>query len=115
MQIDATQFATVTVLIAAGTLALRTAFILPSREARLSPRFLRALAYVPAAMFSALVIGSLHPERVIIPGDLVQLRLPALLLAAIVAMRTKSILWTIVSGMLALWLISWLCSLGGVS
>lgn len=113
MQIDTAQFATVTALIALGTLALRAAFILPAGQAKLPLRFLRALAFVPAAMFAALVVGSLHPERVLSPGDPVQLRLPALLLASVVAIRTKSILWTIISGMLALWLFSWLSGLAG--
>ena len=113
MQIESTQFMLVTGLIGAGTLALRAAFILPAGRAALPPRFLRALAFVPAAIFAALVVGSLHPERVVSPGDPVQLRLPALLLASVVAIRTKSILWTIVSGMLAMWLFGWLSSIYG--
>jgi len=106
--IETTQFMLVTGLIGAGTLALRAAFILPAGKAALPPRFLRALAFVPAAIFAALVVGSLHPERILNPADPVQLRLPALLLASLVAIRTKSILWTIVTGMLALWLLTWL-------
>lgn len=108
MPLDTAQFATVTVAIGAGTLALRSAFILPAGRASLPPKFSRALAFVPAAVFAGLLVGSLHPERVLTPGDPVQLRLPAMIVATLVALKTRSILWTIISGMASLWLLSWL-------
>ncbi|MCB1219218.1 MAG: AzlD domain-containing protein [Planctomycetales bacterium] len=111
MQPELLQFATVTLCVGAGTLALRSAFILPGSAARLPEGFRRALAFVPAAVFAGLLVASLHPERVIHPGDPVQLRLPAMLIATLVALRTKSILWTILSGMGSLWLLSWLATL----
>ena len=54
MQPELLQFATVTLCVGAGTLALRSAFILPGSAARLPEGFRRALAFVPAAVFAGL-------------------------------------------------------------
>jgi branched-subunit amino acid transport protein len=105
------RFLMITLLVAAGTLALRAVFILLAGRQDLPPRLLRTLSFVPAAVFCALVVATLHLERALVPGDPAPQRVAALLAAAVVAIRTRSILWTIVSGMCALWLLGWLVPL----
>lgn len=100
-----------TLLIAAGTLGLRAVFILLAGRYDLPPRLLRALSFVPAAVFCALIVSTLHIEQALIPGNSAPQRAAALLAAGIVAFRTRSILWTILSGMGALWLIRYLLAL----
>jgi branched-subunit amino acid transport protein len=108
MGADTLQFSLGTLIIVLGTFALRAVFILMAGRRELPPRFLRALSFVPAAVFCALIASTLHIEHILDPGDAGPQRVVALLAAGIVAFRTRSILWTIVSGMCALWLIGWI-------
>ena len=97
-------------LIAAGliTYAFRLSFILLLGRIQLSPLVQRALRFVPPAALTAIIF----PELLIRDGELAigpnNPRLLAGLFAIIVAWRTKSILWTIVVGMVTLWLFQWL-------
>ncbi len=65
----------------------------------------RALKYVPAAMLTALIVpmilGAAPPEAGIHPDG----RVVAAVIAAVVAVRTRSTLPTLVAGMVVLWLL----------
>ena len=93
------------VIIAMGlvTYALRLSFIALSGRLTMPPFVQRALRFVPAAVLSAIVV----PALVFREGDLElsfgNEKLLAGLLAGIVAWYTKSIIWTIIAGMVALW------------
>lgn len=68
----------------------------------------RALRYVPVAALMAIIV----PELLMANGTLnlnpLNPRLLAGLLAIGVAVRTRSVTWTIVAGMAAFWLLRWL-------
>ncbi|WP_276299787.1 AzlD domain-containing protein [Halorussus lipolyticus] len=92
-----------------GTFAIRLSFIaLFGRLGEVPPWLERALKFVPAAVLTALVV----PRLVYLDGALAlgvdNTRLLAGSLAAVVAWRTESMLWTIVVGMGALWTLEWL-------
>jgi branched-subunit amino acid transport protein len=108
MAAEPLHFTLLTAAIAIGTLVLRAVFIVLAGRYDLPPRFRRALSFVPPAVFCALVVSTMHFERILQPGGEVAQRSLALVCAGIVAVRTRSVLWTIVSGMCALWLIGWL-------
>ena len=85
------------------TFALRVSFIALAGRLEMPPLVQRALRFVPAAVLSAIVV----PALVFREGDLALTlgneKLLAGLLAGAVAWYTKSIIWTIVAGMVALW------------
>jgi branched-subunit amino acid transport protein len=110
---DSLTLTVITVSIAAGSLAMRAVFILLAGRHEMPPRLQRALSFVPAAMFSGLIVATVHPERIAVAGDPALPRILALGLAAVVAARTKSILWTILAGMCAMWLLEWLLGMVG--
>ncbi len=87
------------------TFALRVSFVALLGRITISQFLRRALRFVPAAVLSALVF----PAIVRYGGEpdlsFGNLRLLAGIIAATVAWRTKSVLWTIVIGMVALWLL----------
>ncbi|MFC7081696.1 AzlD domain-containing protein [Halorussus caseinilyticus] len=92
-----------------GTFAIRLSFVaLFGRLEEVPPGLERALKFVPAAVLTALVA----PRLVYLDGTLAlgvgNDRLLAGALAAVVAWRTESMLWTIVAGMAALWTLKWL-------
>jgi len=70
----------------------------------------RLLQYVPASALAALTIGGLFLKQGHVVFDWRDPRYPAALLAGWVAWKTKSILWTILSGMGMLWFGQWLWS-----
>jgi len=85
------------------TFAIRLSFIALLGRVEVPPLFTRALRFVPAAVLSAIIF----PELVV-RGGAVDLspgnpRLLAGLVAAGVALRTRSVALTIASGMGALW------------
>jgi branched-subunit amino acid transport protein len=98
---------TVIVIVGALNYASRLSFIafFANREV---PRLLaRALKYVPAAMLTALVLPMIL--AVDAGGTPVwSPRIPAALVAAVVAFRTRSTLPTLGVGMLTLWGLEWL-------
>ena len=93
------------VILAMGlvTYALRLSFIALSGRLTMPPFIQRALRFVPAAVLSAIVV----PALVFREGDLdlsfSNEKLLAGLLAGVVAWYTKSIIWTIIAGMVTLW------------
>jgi len=93
----------------AGTFAIRLSFLaLFGRIGDVPPRLERALRFVPAAVLTALVA----PRLVYLDGAFAlgvgNERLVAGAVAAAVAWRTESMLWTIVVGMVTLWALAWL-------
>ncbi len=91
------------VILAVGALnfASRLSFIAFFARRSMPPLLGRALRYVPAAMLTALIVpmifAPLGSELPISP------RIPAALVAAAVAWKTKSTPKTLVAGMAALW------------
>ncbi len=90
------------------TFLLRFSFIALLDKITLPPVVERGLQYVPAAVFSALIVPALvynNSELYLSPFNP---RLLAGLIAAVVAWRTRNILLTITVGMVSLWLWQWL-------
>ncbi|MFV3291678.1 AzlD domain-containing protein [Pseudomonas sp. NY11955] len=90
-------------LIGLGTFFIRLSFIELHTVLRIPPLFRRALAYVPASVLAALVLPA-----VVLPDrhagfDWANPQIPAAVLAAWVAWRTRSTLLTLVVGMGVLW------------
>jgi branched-subunit amino acid transport protein len=92
---------------AAVTFALRFSFLGTVKPHSLPPLFQEALRFVPAAVFAAIVA-----PQVLIRDEALHLapdnpRLLAALAALAVAWFTRSVTWTLVGGMVALWLVQW--------
>ncbi len=94
-------------LMALVTLAQRASFIVLGDRVTMPPLLRRALAYVPAAVLAAIVTPALFRESGVGVGP-VDVRLLAGLVAALVAWRTKSIIATFATGMVALWTLTYL-------
>lgn len=86
-----------------GTFALRLSFVELYGNLRVPPLASRALAYVPASVLAALVLPAVvYPEG---HGDFVlgNPQIPAAVLAALVAWKTRNTVLTLAVGMGALW------------
>jgi branched-subunit amino acid transport protein len=68
----------------------------------------RALRYVPVAALTAIIVPELLMPGGTLTLSLLNPRLLAGLLAIFVAVRTRSVTWTIAVGMAAFWLLRWL-------
>jgi branched-subunit amino acid transport protein len=87
----------------AVTFALRLSFIALLGRMEI-PAFLgRALRFVPAAVLTAVVIPLLFYEDGALEASLGNERLLAGLVAALIARRTRSVLFTLGGGMATLW------------
>jgi branched-subunit amino acid transport protein len=71
----------------------------------------RALRYVPVAALTAIIVPELLMPGGVLTLSLLNPRLLAGLLAIFVAVRTRSVTWTIAVGMAAFWLLRWLLGL----
>ncbi len=92
------------VIVGAGTFVLRVLFIaLADRVAEVPAPLQRALRFIPPAVLAALVAPAVAMDRGSL--DLVDPRVGAWLLAAMVAWRTKHVLATILVGMGGLWVL----------
>jgi branched-subunit amino acid transport protein len=87
----------------AVTFALRLSFIALLGRIQSPPALGRALRFVPAAVLTALVIPLLFYENGALEVSLGNERLLAGLVAALIAWRTRSVLFTLVGGMATLW------------
>lgn len=92
------------------TYAIRLTPIVLLERFELSQPIRRALKFVPAAVLSAIIFPELFMPEGTVDVSLSNERLIAGLIAAVVAWRTKNVLWTIGVGMAALWLLQWLLS-----
>jgi branched-subunit amino acid transport protein len=92
------------VAVAVGTYGLRASVILVASRTTMAPRVEATLRLIPPAVLSALVANALvldHGEvRPFGPWYL------AAAIAAVVALRTRSSGWTLLSGMAAVWALS---------
>ena len=93
------------VILAVGAInyASRLSFIAFFARRTMPPLLARALRYVPAAMLAALIVPMIVAPAV--GAEPVNPKLPAALVAGVVAWRTKSTPKTLAAGMLALWLL----------
>jgi branched-subunit amino acid transport protein len=87
----------------AVTFALRLSFIALLGRVEMPLYFGRALRFVPAAVLTAVVIPLLFYEDGALDASLGNERLLAGLFAALIAWRTKNVLFTLGGGMAALW------------
>ncbi len=88
----------------AGTFLLRLSFLgALGREASVRPGVARALGLVPAAVLAALVAPAVAGRGTEV--DLLTAQFTAAVLAAIVAWRTRNVPATLVTGMVALWVL----------
>lgn len=89
---------TVILLAGVGSFLLRLSFIALVRGDQVPDFAQRALRLVPAAVLAALVVPAVTPSS----GD--WSRPAAAVAAALVAWRSRSMLWTLLAGMGVLWL-----------
>jgi branched-subunit amino acid transport protein len=87
----------------AGTFALRLSFIALLGRLKMPLFFGRVLRFVPAAVLTAFVIPLLFYENGALQVSLGNERLLAGLAAALIAWRTRSVLFTLGGGMTTLW------------
>ncbi len=85
------------------TFALRVSFIALSDRLRLPPVVQRALRFVPVAVLPAIVVPAIVFREGALELTLSNEKLMAGLVASVVAWYTKSIIWTLLAGMIALW------------
>lgn len=92
----------------------RLSFIALFARIEMPPVVARALRFVPAAMLTAIVVPAVVFTA---PATLVfsytNPKLVAALVAAFVAWRTKSATATMLTGMIALWIVQWLLRQAG--
>ena len=91
--------------LALGTFAERLSFIYLFGKISMPEWLRRALKYVPASVLAALVFPALAYTGPELNLSLHNSRLLAGLGGAIVAWKTRNVLWTIVTGMALLWIL----------
>jgi branched-subunit amino acid transport protein len=89
----------------AVTFALRLSFVALLGRIRVPPTLGRALRFVPAAVLTAVVIPLLFYKNGALEISLGNERLLAGLVAALIAWRTRSVLFTLGGGMATLWIL----------
>lgn len=90
------------------TFAIRITPIILLERFDLSDTIRQGLRFVPAAVLSAIIFPELLMPGGTLDISLTNVRLLAGLLAALVAWRTKNVLYTIAVGLVVLWLLQWL-------
>ena len=93
------------IALAAGTFALRFSFVYLFGKVDMPDWLRRALRFVPASVLAALVFPALTYPNGALDLSLGNLRLLAGLGGALVAWKTKNILWTIAVGMVLFWIL----------
>lgn len=93
-------------LVACGlvTFLTRFSFIAGGQRLALGPRLQALLRYVPPAVLAALIAPEIFVREGVVDFSLLSPRPIAALLAAVVALCTRSVSLTIGAGLLALWL-----------
>ncbi|WP_027184223.1 AzlD domain-containing protein [Desulfovibrio inopinatus] len=105
---QATTFFLACLLLGLGTWIFRASFLLAADRLRTSERFIRLLSFIPAAVLSALVVPAIIYHQGHIDALHGKERIIAGIAAAIVAWRTKNILATITTGMVAVGVLEWI-------
>jgi branched-subunit amino acid transport protein len=92
---------------AAVTLAMRLSFLGTVKPHALPPRVREALRFAPPAVRAAIVLPHvlIRAEALAVSYD--NPRLLAAVVAIGVAWASRSVVWTIVAGMVALWIAQW--------
>lgn len=103
---DANVFWLLLIAAALGTFALRFSFLALLEKVDMAPWFQRALKYVPPAVMGALVASTL-----LVADDQLTLhwqnpKLLAAIAAAAVGYFARSLLWTILTGLLVLYVLT---------
>ena len=93
------------VALAVGTYALRLSFIYLFGKVDMPDWLRRALRFVPASVLAALVFPALTYPNGTLDLSLGNVRLLAGIGGALVAWKTKNVLWTIVVGMVLFWVL----------
>jgi branched-subunit amino acid transport protein len=93
------------IALAVGTFLIRVSFILLLSNREVHPLVSRALRFVPASVLSALVVPQILTRDHSILISFANPQLIAGMVATLVAWRTKNVLFTILSGMVALWVL----------
>lgn len=75
---------------------------------QISPWMQRALRLVPAAVFSAIIAQEVLTQNGKLNLEMANPRILAAAFATVVAWKTHSVLFTILVGMVTLWLLKWL-------
>ena len=91
--------------LALGTFALRLSFIYLFGKIEMPDWLRRALRFVPASVLAALVLPALTYPAGTLDLTLGNVRLLAGIGGALVAWRTKNVLWTIAVGMVLFWIL----------
>lgn len=105
MGTDSSTLWPIIVMIGVGTFLIRFSFIWLLGRNKVHPRLQRLLQFVPPAVLSALVMPSFFfPQQSEFSFE--NYRMWAGVFAALVAWRTKNVLLTIASGLIALWILS---------
>ena len=91
-----------------GTLLTRSLLPVLGARVQLTRRAAAALRFAPGCALAAIVV----PELVMPHGELMlglqNLKLPAAMAAVLISYYTRSTIGTIVGGMVALWILTWL-------
>lgn len=90
------------------TYLMRASFILFVGQRELPGFAIRALRYVGPAVFAAIVLPATVGDEGLARFTQPDARLLALAVGAVVMWKTRSMLVTLVVGMIALWVASWL-------
>ncbi len=93
------------IAMALGTFALRFSFIYLFGKVEMPEWLRRALRFVPASVLAALVFPALTYSNGVVDLTLGNIRLLAGIGGALVAWRTKNVMWTIVVGMVLFWIL----------
>jgi branched-subunit amino acid transport protein len=91
--------------LAIGTFLIRVSFIQLLGKREVPPLLARSLRFIPASILSALVVPQILTRNNALELSLANPQLVAGMIAGLVAWRTKNVLLTIVSGMVALWML----------
>jgi branched-subunit amino acid transport protein len=93
------------IALALGTFTLRFSFIYLFGKVEMPEWLRRALRFVPASVLAALVFPALTYPNGTLDLTLSNIRLLAGIGGALVAWRTKNVLWTIIVGMVLFWVL----------
>ena len=93
------------VIVGLGNFLLRLSFIYLFGKVDMPDWLRRALRFVPASVLAALVFPALTHPAGTLDLSLGNIRLLAGLGGAIVAWKTRNVLWTIVVGMILFWVL----------
>ena len=93
------------IALALGTFLIRISFILLFSNREIHPLIVRALRFVPASVLLALVLPQILTRNNSLRISITNPQLIAGIIAALIAWRTKNVLFTILSGMVVLWVL----------